>query len=236
MDKSLKNIGAAYQEINEDVKPRRGWNHMKKIDELLAWMYTKNILTKGEKAKKDSIFRQYYRYYNDGDFPRALSAKGISKWNGKEVVERHLEMMLDDFIKPVLAKYLPSVDRTEFRLAKALEAVQMLKSACASNDAHGIVGYYAKKIKGDTDERETMLGLVDDLKAVLVQFEANAKAADATNSRYVISYARSKMQEAGTWTPALEDEFQQMVKIIKKIEIAVADIEAAIVKAQMANQ
>lgn len=37
----------------EAVKPRRAWSgKIKKIDELLAWMYDKGIMNKGERAKK----------------------------------------------------------------------------------------------------------------------------------------------------------------------------------------
>lgn len=234
MDKSLKNIGAAYQEINEETKPRRGWNHMKKIDELLAWMYTKNILTKGEKAQKDSLFRQYYRYYNDSDYPRLLVSKGISKWQPKDIIERHLEMALDDFVKRILAKYMPNIDRTAFRLDMAASSLESLKSACASLDAYAIINYYAKKIKGDSDERETLLGQVDELKVIYTQLRINMDAASPENKNYTASWARTKMQKSGKWTPALEDEYQKMAKFIKTIEITVIDLETAITKAKMA--
>ena len=59
-----------FREMFLEAEPLRAWNNkLKSIDDLMSWMYDKDILNKGEKSDKDRIFRQYYRYYNDGDFP-----------------------------------------------------------------------------------------------------------------------------------------------------------------------
>ena len=67
------------------------WNHngieQQKYDEMMAagWKFTK---------KTESIFRSYYRYFNDGDFPGwargEWDLRKMGRW-GLELNERGLE-------------------------------------------------------------------------------------------------------------------------------------------------
>ena len=102
-------------ERHQNTKVRRAWNNrLDGINNLLFWMYKTDVLNKGEKAKKDSIFRQYYRYYNDGDAPRGVLRKyGISVYN-KELLEKRLEQYLEDFVCVILNKYKGKYDKTAY--------------------------------------------------------------------------------------------------------------------------
>lgn len=52
----------SFKKFLEEAKAGRAWNgRLNKIDELLQWMYSNDILNKGEKAQKDALFHQYYR-------------------------------------------------------------------------------------------------------------------------------------------------------------------------------
>lgn len=52
----------SFKKFLEEAKAGRAWSgKLNKIDELLQWMYSNDILNKGEKAQKDALFHQYYR-------------------------------------------------------------------------------------------------------------------------------------------------------------------------------
>lgn len=86
---------------------------MKTCDDLFSWLYDKDILTQPDKNKKDSLFRKYYRYYNDGDFPR-----GVTRWDHPTDIAKSLEYQAEEFITYVLAKYVGRYDRNDFKISK----------------------------------------------------------------------------------------------------------------------
>jgi len=100
---------------DQKTKVHRAWNNkLKGINNLLFWMYETDVLNKGEKAKKDSIFRQYTRYYNDGDAPRGVLTKYKVGPYDTLNVELKLEQYLEDFICLILNKYRGKYDKTEY--------------------------------------------------------------------------------------------------------------------------
>ena len=157
--------------LNEVSKPRRGWSgKLSRIDALLAWMYDKGILTKGEKAEKDKIFRQYYRYYNDGDLPGAMRKQGHSlikkgkyskgmDQDGEEALEKYLEA----FIKKILGKYMSKIDRSEFRIDKAIGDLTTAKRVASDGYHKDVVKYWIDKVK-IKDEGGQLANLVSSLE------------------------------------------------------------------------
>lgn len=131
------NIKKLNEEIRKlvEVKAGRAWQgKLKRIDDLIAWMYDKDILTQSDKKKKDSLFHKYYRYYNDGDFPRGIKSVSASeyRWSRtasswkKEVedkIEYELEQQLETFMVYILNKYLPKINRKEFHYDRAIEKI-----------------------------------------------------------------------------------------------------------------
>ena len=98
------------KEVNETLHEAshagRAWSgKIKNIDNLLSWMYDKGILNKTEQAEKDRTFRQYYRYYNDGDIPQGM------RFDSEEKIELAIEQKVEEFIKKILAKYTGKYDR-----------------------------------------------------------------------------------------------------------------------------
>jgi len=112
--------------LNE-VKARRAWSgKLKRIDKLLAWMYDNDILNKGEKNKKDTLFNKYYRYYNDGDFPKGLKDKdGNAVYKGMQgkYVEEALEYQLEEYMKKVLSKYSSKIDKVKFKNDEIIDTI-----------------------------------------------------------------------------------------------------------------
>ena len=120
----------------------RAWNgKLKNIDTLLIWMYNKDILNKGEKAKKDSIFYRYYRYYNDGDKPRGM------KWELKEKIEEYIEVGAEDFSRKMLKKYAGKYSRKQFRIDTHNENTKYLIELCSRNEFHSLTKYWKKDVK-----------------------------------------------------------------------------------------
>lgn len=130
--------------LEEATYSGRAWSgKLSRIDKLLAWMYDKGILTKGDMNKKDTVFRAYYRYYNDGDFPGALIKQDITKYSHREEIEAALEQYLESFIKTLLAKYMPKVNRKQFRLDELLTNLKTVKN---SSDSQRLSDYWVKQV------------------------------------------------------------------------------------------
>lgn len=207
--------------LNEASKPMRAWSgKLKKIDAILAWMYNKNILSKTDKARKDKVFYQYYRYYNDGDMPAALKVKGFSKFSNEKRVEEELEKYLETFIKEMLAKYLPRVNRSAFRLDDLIGNLNVVRDVARRNDAHGLLTYWLKKVK-IKDEDKVLEGYVNELKTA---YDTFSKMLDSKYSNLVVWAAKERMQKDGVWTEEHEKAFKAIEKNCKLIDAYVGNI------------
>jgi len=170
---------------NQNTKVQRAWNNrLSGINNLLYWMYATDVLNKGEKAKKDSIFRQYYRFYNDGDTPRGVLRKyGISAYNTKVVANR-LEQYLEDFVCSILDKYKGKYDKTaylEFRRNMRIEHV-------ASRIEYGYAPENTDVIKDEA--------LVQEIEAFITRRDAFREKLVSQNPKFE-SYTTSYIIENG---------------------------------------
>lgn len=220
--------------LNE-TKPRRVWSGgIENIDKLLSWMYAKGILTKGEQNQKDSLFRQYYRYYDDGDHPRGLSKNGISKWDSKQKIETALEEKIDTWIKGILSKYSGKVNRTEFRYDQFISELSTIKSVISDYDAHGLINYWAKKTNiNDTRFGELLNKLstqYQSLKSEIDNLIPNVKYPEGTNSHnkvssnHTISHIRRTLQGMKQWPKNIEASYQEIVHTMDDMSVIVESI------------
>ena len=135
------------------IKTGRAWNNgLKLLDELFSWMYEKDILTKTDKNEKDKIFRGYYRYYNDGDFPRILNSSGVNQCSGDQAIEEALEERIETFMKTILKKYSGKYNRKDFRRDNRISKLETLQSVISDDDSHGLITYWLKEIKVENTE------------------------------------------------------------------------------------
>jgi hypothetical protein len=194
-----------------EVKTRRAWNGgIKNIDELMAWMYDKDILNKTEKARKDSIFRQYYRYYNDGDTPRGVLRKyGISSWSSD--LEMYLEMYLEEFIKAMLKKYCGKIDRKAFYTDRKLSQLHTIKNVADREDSHSLI-YFCEKYNEDFD------GKLGALKDAYDAIRAKITAVRTDLESYGVSYI---LEEHPAMYDIVRDEYNQLMIAINDIKFAV---------------
>jgi hypothetical protein len=238
--------------VNEASFSGRAWSgKIKNLDNLFAWLYDKGIMNKGEQAKKDSIFRQYYRWYNDGDFPRGLASKGISKYQGDDKIERALEDEVENFMKVILNKYTGKYDRREFHLDTLLNDLHTLENITAGYkqedgvrgepDPHGLLTYWGKKINTKDSEFEKMLTELQPLYDDIRKAADDAVAKEIKDGVYKdkpsysvpgknngISWVRQQMQNEKVWTPALEKKYDKMKKhMLKMHDILKTVIEGA---------
>ena len=195
-----------FKELVLEAKVRRAWNgKLKKIDELLSWMYDKGILNKGEQSKKDTLFRKYYRWYNDGDFPRGLKNKAgstITVGMRDELVDKALEEQLEDFIKTILSKYTGKVDRGMFKIDSALSKIKTVISVTDDFDIHGLVKYWKKDVSD-----EEILAKIEVLEG---KYDILDEETGKTN--ITMSYRREKMKEKKTWTKENEASWKEIQK------------------------
>ena len=222
--------------LNEASRPGRAWSgKLENLENLFSWMYSKGILNKDEKAKKDRIFRQYYRWYNDGDFPSDLRLK-VSQSDRDEVIEKALEELIEKFMKEVLNKYTGKYDRREFHIDTLLGDLNTLENIVAGHndssrgepDPYGLLNYWGKKINTGDSEFEKMLGELGPLyKDVDESTDKALEKAGEKLGGYTIAYRRQMAKDKGIWTADLEKKYQKMKDhMLKMHEILKTVIEA----------
>jgi hypothetical protein len=238
-------------QTNEASTPGRAWSGaLSNVDKLFAWMYDNGILSKSEKAEKDRIFSQYYRWYNDGDFPAALRSMGVSKGDSDAVIEKALEGLVEKFMKEVLNKYTGKYDRKEFHIDTLLGDLNTLENIVAGYkdpngrgepDPYGLLNYWGKKINTGDSDFEKLLGELGPLYKDVS--DSTNKAFDAAGenigSSYTIAYRRELAKGKGIWTPELEKKYMKMKNhmlrmhnILKKVIEATQRARVAILDRQ----
>lgn len=222
-----------YQFLNE-VKARRAWSgKIENLDRLMTWMYDKDILNKGEKARKDSIFHQYYSYYNNGDFPKGLLTRGINRSSSTKVIEDALEQMLEDFLKTILLKYSGKFNRTNFRYDMLLDDLHFLKSVIDENEFYSLIKYWSKKITVGNSEFEDLLAkadtmfnkLKDDIsKEIKAHDWGTIPSWDRPSAGPATKYQRDEMKKADCWTPDLEKLYQDLSDVFIKMSAIISTV------------
>ena len=217
--------------LDEAEVAGRAWRgKLKRIDKLMAWMYDQGILTKGEMAAKNKVFQQYYRYYNDGDFPRGLKVKGVSAYDDEKTIEKALEEYLDDFIKKMLKKYMPKIDRTEFRYDKVISDLKDIKASLDDKDCHAFFDYYSKKTTIRDDEHGTYSKLYSSLNFEFTDLVSAVNSLDKASSNYTISYRRDLLKKSGIWTKDLEKKWIAIEDLCNKLSDFIGNVISSINK------
>ena len=222
------------QELFEAKKMRAWSGKLKNIDALFHWMYEKGILTATDKKRKDKVFYQYYRYYNDGDMPAALKVKGFSKWSNKDSVETELEAYLESFIKEMLTKYMPRVNRAEFRIDNTLKQLYIVQDVAKRDDAYSLLNYWLQKVK-IKDADGSLKAIVDDLKTAYDAAKTAFDKVDPASSNTVMSYRIERMKEAGKDVSKLEPKWAAVVEQTQKVHAFISDLITATKKLKTYN-
>lgn len=228
----------SFKEFLEEAKGGRAWSgKLNKIDELLQWMYSNDILNKGEKSQKDTLFNQYYRYYNDGDMPRNLSdefGNRLSKWDGKEKVEIALELKLEEFIKKILSKYLGKIDRGLVNIDTQLSKLNTVIDVTNRQDVHGLVKYWVK----DINDANT----VDQVKNLEVKYDKlDNLTKDACNQykwensydnpyNNVMTVRSNKMKDVKIWSPEMESLWKEIQRDMFEISALLKNLKTSLEK------
>ncbi len=222
-------------EVLSETKPRRAWSgKIGNIDKLLSWMYAKGILTKSEQNQKDSLFRQYYRYYNDGDHPRTLSKNGIYKWDSKEKIETALEEKIDTWIKGILSKYSKKVNRTEFRYGQLISELSTIKIVISDYNAYGLINYWSKKTKiNDTQFGELLnklstqfQSIESELNTLLpnIKYPDGFDQSDKLSPNQSVNHIRMVLRGIKQWPKNIEASYQEMVHTMDDMSVIVESI------------
>lgn len=228
--------------LHEASQAGRAWSgKLENVDKLMSWMYDRGIINKGEQAEKDRTFRQYYRYYNDGDIPQTM--RGMKD----EEIELAIEAKVEEFIKKILAKYTGKYDRRDFRVDTLLGDLYTLDNIVGGHDggkgepdAYGLLNYWGKKINTGDSEFEKMLGelrpLFDDARKAaddIVDKETkdgiykDEKSYNIPDKSTGLSYVRQRLQDAKVWTPDADKKYMKMKDhMLKMSEILKNVIEA----------
>ena len=228
--------------IVEAVKPRRGWDgKLKRIDSLLAWMYDKGIMNKTDRDRKDVIFHGYYRYYNDGDFPRFLSAKGYNKYMNPETIEEALEQVIEDFIKYILNKYNGKYSKSEFNFDRYID---QLDSVIRYTDREEVdpysINFWFSQLKNPDEELKKWN---DELSLLYKKYEAEAEKFAKENPEVLEVLKKNYIQNINNyglpyikdilgnlWPDKLEAYKSKMDAIAKKMNNKLLKVKEAAIK------
>jgi len=216
-----------------ETKAGRGASKLQNIDNLFSWMYDHDVINKSEKNKKDSVFHQYYRYYNDGDFPKSLQSKGLHKYSKDEDIELALEEMLEEFIKTILAKYQGKYNRTEFRCDIALNNFETLKSIINDKDFYSLLNYWSKEVPIKDSEfakylelsRKQYDKLRDAVNDVIKDYpDAPDNWGGTLSTNRTINSTKEALEEIGLWDNKLEKLYQIISSTFEKMEAIVDNV------------
>ena len=256
----MKNIRSFDDFVNESYNidemasyAGRAWEgKLENLDNLFSWMYSKGILASYDKERKDEIFREYYRYYNDGDTP-----KGIEKERG-ESTEDALERTLDDFMKEILANYAGKYDRRKFRFDQLLGELYGLQSNIKfkvpegqddmgreenfSYDVHAFLYFYKKLGKVNPEFDKLVVGLEKSFKkfsdTANKQIEAKLKKDSdlggwgGLSTNKIFGVKKKDMEKADIWTPKNQKEYDTIVTTMDKLYVILTNVIEATNKAK----
>ena len=151
------------------------------------------------------------------------------------MIEDALEELLDEFIKKILTKYLPKINRTEFRYDQALSELTSLKGAIDDDNWNGIIKYWGKRTKVDSPVFNNLLAnlekeyvpykkSVDDHIATLDLSKYGEYSFEQPSSNHSIKSNREKMKGKGDWPKNLEKGYQRLEDITRKMGYKVNDV------------
>ena len=231
----MRYIKTFEQFINEATFPGRAWEgKLNNLDGLFSYMYEKDILTKKEKKIKDRVFRAYYRFYNDGDFPRGIANKyGVTKYDSPKAITTALEQYLEDFMKQILSKYSTKINRTDYRLSNLLSELHTMRNVITDYEAGGLLSYWSKK----TAVNDSRFGdLLIDLEKAFKTWEASVdKDIDkwlesneevwAGLSKNLVPLAkRKKMEEENVWQPKHKKLWDNFTSIMDEMVVVIDEV------------
>lgn len=223
-------LAASSRKQIEAVKPRRAWSgRISHLDKLLAWMYDKNILNKTDQARKDTLFRSYYRYYNDGEFPRVLSPLGYNKWMSDEKIEAALEELIEEFIKKILSKYAGKYSRKDFRYDQYMEQLgDVIDLIDRSNGTNAYdINYFLSKIANPDEELVKLNGELQSYHKQLITKLAKVsempEVKEIMEKNYVSNLTNRTPKSAKDilgkyWTQDLEEILKKMQQVSYKMK------------------
>ena len=209
------------QWLNEaKSKTGRAWNNkLNRIEEFIRYLESNNLLSKRELQKKNSLFIAYYRWYNDGDFPKFLTQHGVYRGMPESTISDKLEEILTNFLTAILSKYLSKVDRSEVRTSVYIKEIDSVLRSLKEGLYYDVYTYYASKINIDDSN---WADLLEKLKTQYIELKDDIAALgyDDVKGRYV-AYARHKLQhDTDLWS----DELEKKWKMLEKIGDEISDI------------
>lgn len=208
-----------------EAKTGRGWNgKLKNLDNLFSWMYDKGILNKGEQNKKDKIFTQYYRYYNDGDIPR-----GFTHTSGK-VIEDKIEEDLETFMKKILSKYLPKIDRREFRYDQVISDLSYIMTAIEQEDFNQIKFWVSQAKVSDPEFNK----VTNEFEKIFNKLKSLVEKHYPNYARYVLSYSlreiKNDKENMTVYKKFFEKDIMKLESLASKLKDIVSNLIEAVEK------
>lgn len=226
------------KEIKSNVKIRRGCEgKLERVNALCNLIIKLELVSKSVIKRYQNIVHQYYRYYNNGEYPKIVYSYGVRKFNGDVAVEKALECALDTVMALVL-KASNSELRSVVRKRKAHTRLNILKAAIEHLNLPSVIpnpenatgfnqeGYWFSQLVGfDHDKMPTLKAKVESLRP----YYRNVREFVDTNtpefSNKVLSYVSKsyiEMEDSETKTEFLNllsklvEETSDVVKIIEK--------------------
>lgn len=138
------------KQIQENVKAQRGWNgNLERINGLCTMIVDSELTTEALAKRYRKVVHQYYRFYNDGDFPRLVSSYGVRKHDAD--IEEALETELNTVLAKVL-KHATVQMRSQLRMNKKYNRAYMIKQMAEKQELHGLIPDYDKPVSWGSNQ------------------------------------------------------------------------------------
>ena len=217
------------QWLNEaKSKSGRAWNNkLARIEEFINYLQSNNLLGKRELAKKQSLFNGYYRWYNDGDFPKFLTTHGVYRGMPESIISDKLEELVTKFMTEILSKYMSKVDRGDVRTSVYISKIDTVLRNLKEGSYNYVYAYYAAEVNIDDSNWNDLL---DKLKTQYLELKADVVALGYDEVKMMdVVYARRKLQhDTDLWTNDLEKKWKALEKIGDEISDILIKVKESI--------
>lgn len=151
----------------DDKKVRRGWHgKLNNINQVLNEL--KPQFTKGELKEYEMVVRQYYRYYNDGDYPRCVMRCNETSYSSVARIERALESVLTDVLLKLVRKYRAEFNKIRHDVVNREKAscLKIAVRALEEDFSMGTVDYWIEKSNVDVLKDKESVELLKEVRGL----------------------------------------------------------------------
>ena len=155
----------------------------------------------------------------------------MSKYQNPQRIEEALEAAIDEFLKQMLTKYLPKVDRTVYRMDQTLKTIDQLTRIANDVDPYALE-VFSKDLKLEDDSLLVMFldKLFEESKDLNEELDKVSPNTQGYSTKYRIAYMKEDPMQYGKITPEITTKWESITKLCKKIAMLLGYMKETVEK------